>query len=57
MGWFEHDGGPLILLPREALSFWEGIEPPSGGRVVEAAARWENQEIATDYDRAGDVLE
>jgi hypothetical protein len=46
----------LILLPREALPFWEGNDPPSAGRVIEAVSRWEDQEIATDYDRACDVM-
>jgi hypothetical protein len=54
--WFDHEGGPLILLPRETLPFWEGSDPPSGGRVVEAVSRWDNQKEATDYDRAGDVM-
>ena len=54
--WFVNDGGPLLVLPREALPFWEGSEPPSGERVVEAKFRW-GYDIATDYDRACDVEE
>lgn len=57
MPWFGHDNGPLILLPREALPFWEGIETPSGGRIVEAVFRWNSQEISADYDRACDAME
>ena len=54
---FGNDGGPLLVLPGEALAYWEGAEPPSGGRVVTANTRWDDQEIATDYDRACDVGE
>ncbi len=54
--WFDNDRGPLILLPREALPFWEGNAPPSDGRAIEAVSRWDDQEAATDYDRACDVM-
>lgn len=57
-GWFGNDGGPLIILPREAQPFWEGTDPPSGGRVVAAEFRWDHLKPdapATDYDRACDV--
>ncbi|MES2459560.1 MAG: Imm21 family immunity protein [Armatimonadota bacterium] len=53
---FSQDSGPLVLLPREALPFWEGNDPPSSGRVVDAISRWDDQETATDYDRACDVI-
>lgn len=46
----------MILLPREALPFWEGNDPPSDGRVIEAVSRWDDQEAATDFDRACDVM-
>ena len=52
---FGNDGGPLLVLPKEALSYWEGTQPPSNERVVTANSRWEGQEIATDYDRACDL--
>lgn len=54
--WFANDGGPLLVLPREAASYWEGGDVPSGGRVVEADFRWDT-DVATDYDRACDVEE
>jgi hypothetical protein len=54
---FANDGGPLIVLPREAASFWEGSAPPSNGRVIEARFRWNDDAFATDYDRACDVEE
>jgi hypothetical protein len=55
IGWHSQCDGPSIFMPREALAFWEGCYPPSGGRVVEARFRWDNQELATDYDRAADA--
>ena len=60
--WFGNDGGPLIVLPREALPFWEGGEVPSNGRIVEAEFRYlwlpgSPEPPATDYDRACDVVE
>lgn len=47
--------GPFLLLPAKALQFWEGCDPPSGGRVVSAHFRWDPDRPATDYDRACDV--
>lgn len=48
--------GPLIVMPREAAPLWEGTEEPSGGRVVEAVFRYDDEAApATDYDRACDV--
>jgi hypothetical protein len=53
--WLEHDA-PLILLSGANLAEWEGIDPPSGGRVVEASFRWSDEAApATDYDRACDI--
>lgn len=54
--WFANDGGPLLVLPREAAPYWEGGDVPSGSRVVEANFRWDT-DIATDYDRAWDIEE
>jgi immunity protein 21 of polymorphic toxin system len=54
--WMWSNGGPLLLIPGEYLSAWEGCESPSGGRRVEATFRWDSPDSpATDYDRAGDV--
>jgi hypothetical protein len=33
---------------------WEGSDPPSAGRVLEAVARVSGTDVATDYDRACD---
>jgi hypothetical protein len=53
--WLETDA-PLILLSEANLADWEGIDPPSGGRVVEANFRWGDEAApATDYDRACDI--
>jgi hypothetical protein len=52
----ESNGGPLLLVPGEYLLSWEGIDPPSDGRQIEAQFRWNGQDApATDYDRACDV--
>src|SRR5262245_33182913 len=54
--WMDSNGGPLLLVPGEYRSAWEGIEPPRDGRQVEAHFRWNGpDEPATDYDRACDV--
>ena len=51
--WFANDGGPLIILPRELLEYWEGTDPPSAGRVIETTADDFLDEFAgTDYARA-----
>jgi hypothetical protein len=55
LGWHSGQCGPSIVMPTEVMSFWEGTEPPSGGRVVEATFRWDGQSIATDYDHACDA--
>jgi len=54
--WLESNGGPLLLVPGEHLPSWEGTEPPSDGRQIDAQFRWNGQDApATDYDRACDV--
>lgn len=55
--WACCDGGPHLLLPGELLPAWEGINPPSNGRVVNATFRFtgEPDSPATDYDLACDV--
>jgi hypothetical protein len=53
--WLEHEA-PLILLSAANLADWEGIDPPSGGRAVDANFRWGDEAApATDYDRACDI--
>ena len=53
---FFNDGGPLIVLPDSAAPHWEGSEPPSARRVIDATSRWSGPgHPATDYDRACDV--
>ena len=55
--WLTSDGGPLLLLARAYLRYWGGIDPPTGGRTIEARFRWSGTAAtpATDYDRACDV--
>src|SRR6185295_11862206 len=49
-------GGPILVLPKNLVRFWEGCHEPSGGRVVEAIFRADpDGGPATDYDRACDV--
>ena len=55
LDWIESNGGPLILLEGRLLGEWEGTDPPSNGRVVQASFRWQGEGPATDYDRACDV--
>ena len=56
--WYWNDGGPLVVLPSEQASAWDGAEAPRNGRVVDAVGRWNDpSEPATDYDRACDVSE
>lgn len=52
--WAIWQGGPHLLLPQAATAYWEGAKPPSGGRVVQAKARFQDGP-ATDYERACDV--
>jgi Immunity protein 21 len=54
--WLASAGGPLLLLPGAYLAAWEGTNPPSAGRVLQARFRWQDSAaMATDYDRACDV--
>src|SRR5438270_663817 len=54
--WMDTELGPLLLVPGEHLSSWEGIDPPSAGRHVEAKFRSHDpNDPATDYDRACDI--
>lgn len=49
-GW---DGGPMVLLPGQIASAWEGADPPSNGRVVDCTYRYDDPDApATDYDLA-----
>src|SRR5258707_15417127 len=58
MNWIDSAGGPLIVLPLSHLLRWEGILPPSAGRIVEATFRWNPKSgTATDYDSACDVAD
>jgi hypothetical protein len=52
--WFRNDGGPLCVVPRDPAPLWEGSDPPSGGRFIEADTRVSGTDVATDYDRACD---
>lgn len=52
--WFANDGGPLIVLPRELLAYWDGTDPPSDGRII--IPRNSGFDFAgTDYGRACDA--
>src|SRR5690606_22287928 len=56
--WYWNDGGPLVVLPSEQASLWEGSDSPRDGRAVNAVSRWNDpSDPATDYDRACDVTE
>jgi hypothetical protein len=55
--WVTSAGGPLMLLPENLLPYWEGINPPSDGRKIEANFRWDPTGPATDYDRACETCE
>lgn len=48
-------GGPLIVMPHDALPSWEGTRPPANGRVIEVAWQFDPSGPATDYDRACDA--
>ncbi len=51
--WFRNDGGPLIVLPRELLPYWDGSEKPKDGRVIATDIDITLGEAAgTDYARA-----
>ncbi|MBO3270589.1 hypothetical protein J4D97_08010 [Hymenobacter defluvii] len=47
-------GVPQLLCPVELVAYWEGINSPSNGRIVESSFRASNdpKEPATDYDLA-----
>ena len=53
---FSNDGGPLMISPRAPRPLWEGVQAPSGGRVVETASSTV-LDVATDYDRACDAAD
>ena len=47
------EGGPVMAMPLELTSAWEGCEPPSGGRKITVRERFTGPDgPATDYDRA-----
>lgn len=52
---FFWDGGPVVIISDELVPLWEGTEPPTNSRVVEALFRLDADGPATDYDRACDV--
>ena len=52
--WVTGDGGPIILMEKVLLPYWEGSNAPSNGRVVKAESRW-GLDVATDYDLACDI--
>lgn len=45
------------MIPENLLQYWDGANSPMGNRQVEAKFRWELDGVATDYDRACDVLD
>jgi hypothetical protein len=54
--WLDDENAPLLLVSRSHVADWEGIDPPSNGRIVKATFRWGDADApATDYDRACDV--
>lgn len=53
--WIESGGGPLLLVPRDLIGFWEGARDVAPFREVAADSRWKDGGRATDYDRACDV--
>ena len=58
--WITGCGGPLLLLAAEWIEAWEGVDPPSGGRVVrlaDADKRLIPEAPASDYDRACEIEE
>jgi hypothetical protein len=51
-----NDGGPLLVLPRDLVGYWDGAHPPADGRVIETEADSYLDEFAhTDYARACSV--
>ena len=57
ISWAATGGGPLIAIEERHLRHWLGIDPPTDGRVIDTAFRWDDDPDApaTDYDRACDV--
>jgi hypothetical protein len=51
---FVNDGGPLIILPDELLTYWEGSDRPADGRIIQTSIDDAlGEELAgTDYRRA-----
>ena len=50
---YANDGGPLIILPRELLPYWQGSDKPSHGWVITTGlADTLGQLAGTDYARA-----
>lgn len=52
--WVQSGGGPLLLLAKDLLGFWEGVNLPPAFRHLEADFRWREDKRVTDYDRACD---
>ena len=55
LAWVSTTGGPHLVVSGKHAVHWEGVGPPSHGRVVAAKFRWDAAGPATDYDRACDV--
>lgn len=55
--WISSAGGPLILVPSELKSTWNGVRPPTPPNNILASSRYSGNPdaAATDYDRACDV--
>lgn len=54
----ESAGVPMLLCPAEFVSYWEGINEPSNGRVVEAGFLLNTPDGPhVDYDRACDLAD
>jgi len=51
--WFLNDGGPLLVIPRDLLVEWSGVEKPRDGRVITTSLDADLGEFGgTDYARA-----
>ncbi|WP_433370412.1 Imm21 family immunity protein [Actinoplanes sp. CA-142083] len=57
MGWVRSFGGPLILLPRDAMPLWAGPYAPDGDDEVdeEDTDYWRVSEEVQDYAEVVDV--
>jgi hypothetical protein len=52
----ESSGVPILLCPAETAEYWEGINEPRNGRVIEAEFNLNGPDgIHVDYDRACDA--